>query len=279
MSFEDPFNYPHLVQTPWFMALGNHDYRGDIEGNATAQVAYTYKTNRWIFPSFLYDIQIKLNAELLIKVLVIDTQLICDEGSEQDREDYFKRVEQKFKSLSKLNSVYFIIAGHYPVWSIGYKGSNQCMINKIRPLLHEFKVDAYFCGDDHTMEHISHNYMGSSVEYIVSGATNFVDDIAPNLNTIPANSLKYDLKTDEEQFIGCKNCSGGVVLAKATKNNLNFKYINTYGAVLYQFDVKPKNQPDLTTTTTSTAAYNSANLLAKFNLKVILASLFIMQFM
>ena len=44
-------------------------------------------------PNYLYDIDINLNGELLIKVLVIDTQKICDEGTDKERDEYLKQVD------------------------------------------------------------------------------------------------------------------------------------------------------------------------------------------
>ena len=41
-TFEDVFTEKNL-NMPWFMQLGNHDYYG----NASAQIAYTNKSNRW----------------------------------------------------------------------------------------------------------------------------------------------------------------------------------------------------------------------------------------
>ena len=65
-------------------------------------------------PSYLYDIDINLNTELLIKVLVIDTQKICDEGTESNKDQYLKQIDAKMNQFSKLNPPYFIVAGHYP---------------------------------------------------------------------------------------------------------------------------------------------------------------------
>ena len=46
-SFEKAFTDEHLINTPFFLNLGNHDYRGTVEGNATAQIVYTQMSKRW----------------------------------------------------------------------------------------------------------------------------------------------------------------------------------------------------------------------------------------
>ena len=99
--------------------------------------------------------------------------------------------------------------------------------------MHLNQVDAYFSGHDHTMEHLSQNYLNSTVEYIVSGASNFVDDSTPNMNTVPKNSLKFTWKTGEIQNLTCKNCSGAFVYVTTTKEKMSFKYLNTKGEDIY----------------------------------------------
>ena len=42
-TFEDVYDSEHLIKTPWFHQLGNHDHYG----NAQAQIDYTSKSNRW----------------------------------------------------------------------------------------------------------------------------------------------------------------------------------------------------------------------------------------
>ncbi len=43
-TFEDVFS-EDVLNMPWFMQLGNHDYLG----NASAQIAYSKKSHRWYF--------------------------------------------------------------------------------------------------------------------------------------------------------------------------------------------------------------------------------------
>ena len=54
------------------------------------------------------------------------------------------------------------------VWSIAGHGPLQVLVECLRPLLIEYNVTAYFCGHDHTMQHLHED--DSSVEYFVNGA-------------------------------------------------------------------------------------------------------------
>ena len=61
------------------------------------------------------------------------------------------------------------------VWSVAEHGPTEILVECLRPLLIEYNVTAYFCGHDHTMQHLHEE--DSSVEYFVSGAghnTNFL---------------------------------------------------------------------------------------------------------
>jgi tartrate-resistant acid phosphatase type 5 len=65
-----------------------------------------------------------------------------------------------------LEKFYFNFLGHFPVYSVAEHGSTECLIQKVKPLLHKYKVSAYLSGHDHDLQHISHTDMGSTVEYI-----------------------------------------------------------------------------------------------------------------
>ena len=200
----------------------------------------------------MYDIDIQLNFELLIKVVVIDTQLICDEGSSDEQDAYFQKVEEKIRIASAANAPYFIVAGHYPVYSVGDIGTTDKLVQKLKPILHKYNVQAYFSGHDHTMQHLTDNYMNTTVHYVVSGAAAYVDDSTAHMNTVPNNSLKFAWKTNEDQFNcswcadeRCNMCTGALVLVKATKQNMTFIYLNTHGETIYSdLTLYPKNSAD-----------------------------------
>jgi len=54
------------------------------------------------------------------------------------------------------------------VWSVANHGPSEVLVECLRPLLIEYNVTAYFCGHDHTMQHLHEE--DSSVEYFVNGA-------------------------------------------------------------------------------------------------------------
>ena len=68
--------------------------------------------------------------------------------------------------------VTFISLSHpLPVWSVAEHGPTWELVSKLKPLLEEFGVSAYFCGHDHNMQHIQ----DGGVEYFVVGAGHLID--------------------------------------------------------------------------------------------------------
>lgn len=248
-TYEDVFKSEALMNTPWFFVLGNHDHYG----NASAQITYMEKSKRWIFPNFNYTMAVQSveNPDrTFIKFLFIDTILMCGNTEhdsldseprfdnlrgKQNSQDYFKALENELREISETEKVdYLIVAGHFPVWSIASHGPTKCLVDNLRPLLHKFNVSAYLSGHDHNLQHISDTYLGSEVNFIISGAANFIEDNTDHMNSIPKDSLKY--------FYGdaSKLTNGGFCLFKATPQNLTVTYVESSGLELYQTVLKPR---------------------------------------
>lgn len=72
------------------------------------------------------------------------------------------------------------------------------------------------------------------VDYILSGAANFIDNSTEHINSVPKNSLKYHYG-DSVGVI-----DGGYCLFKATPENMTVTYIESNGLELYQTTVLPR---------------------------------------
>ena len=81
--FENTFERVYAgenLQCPWYFTTGNHDWsmREDEDGqltggNATAQILYSAKSERWTFPDLFYKIDTYLPSGLSQRIVVIDT--------------------------------------------------------------------------------------------------------------------------------------------------------------------------------------------------------------
>jgi tartrate-resistant acid phosphatase type 5 len=268
-TFEDVFDSEHLKNTTWFFLLGkfffekkrhtntfyitlkqlkkgNHDHFG----NASAQVAYTNKSKRWILPSFNYtiDVMIDNGKTHLMSILMIDTVLLCGKLAEKDEDQprfankkeqmfaklYLNSIEEQIKRLNDTDAKYLIVSGHHPVWSVGQIGPVQCVNEKLRPLLHKYDISIYFAGHEHDLQHISDTYMNRTVEYFVSGASCYNKNSTAHINDVPPGSLRYYWSAETELFVG------GFALVKANKNNMTVTFIESNGKELYSTTVRPR---------------------------------------
>ncbi len=121
------------------------------------------------------------------------------------------------------------------IWSVAQHGPTQCLVDKLRPLLHKYGVSAYFCGHDHNLQHISETYMDKTVEHILSGASNFNDNSSEHLKDIPSDSLKFQWTSVNPLMYS------GMALVKANVQNMTITFFETTGKELYQTTILPRN--------------------------------------
>lgn len=169
-SFEGVYTAPAL-QTPWYAALGNHDYRGV----AQAQVDYTRLSTRWRMPSRYYKAAGGTGAALL-DLFVIDTSPLVDRGNydemlQQLARGHLERHEEAAQiawleeALRRSTAPWKIVVGHHPIYS-GDHGDSAELIAHVAPLLEAYGVQAYINGHDHNLQHIRRG----RVDYICTGA-------------------------------------------------------------------------------------------------------------
>ena len=83
-------------------------------------------------------------------------------------------------------------------------------------------------GHDHDLQHLSDTYLDTTVEYIVSGASNFVENSTAHFSSVPPNSLKFFWAENHELV------NGGFCLFQANTNKFTITYVESNGKELYQ---------------------------------------------
>ena len=155
---------------------------------------------------------------------------------------FLSMIENTIREIGESDIPYFIVGGHFPVWSISDHGSTECLIEKLRPLLHKYKVSAYFCGHDHNLQHISDTFQNQTVEYFVSGAANLNSMSTKNILGVPKDSLKF------EWTRGHYVIYGGLALVEATPQEMRIKFVRSknsnwggkQGKILYEKVIYPR---------------------------------------
>lgn len=166
-SFEDIYTAPSL-QTPWYVVLGNHDY----EGSANAQVAYSNHSARWRMPSRYWAQEMSVGGQTAT-FYFLDTTPIARLsnaaarmpllGTADEAREQLQWFEQR---LAADRSAWKIVVGHHPILSSGNHGEAPAVVERVKPLLERYGVQAYFNGHEHDLEHLVEH----DVNYICSGS-------------------------------------------------------------------------------------------------------------
>lgn len=160
VSFEDIyFNYN--LQTDWYVALGNHDYNGNVQ----AQIDYSKISRRWSMPDRYFKKTVKLNDGSKALIVFIDTSpFIKSYYSKGDEIEYNVKTQDTIaqknwlkETLQNTDSTikWKIVVGHHPMYSGGKRKTSQDTkdIEKLlTPIFEQYKVDAYLCGHEHDLQ-------------------------------------------------------------------------------------------------------------------------------
>jgi len=170
-SFEDIYTAGAL-QVPWYVALGNHDYRGVPQ----AQLDYAKTSSRWRMPSRYYKVSGSEVEAPHVDFFVVDTSplvhkyrenvhsVIAQNVASQDVDAQIKWLDQE---LGRSTAAWKLVVGHHTIYSGGSgHGDTPETQELIDPLLKKYGVQAYINGHDHDLQHIRRG----SVDYLCCGA-------------------------------------------------------------------------------------------------------------
>jgi acid phosphatase len=155
-SFEKVYVAPSL-QVPWHTALGNHDYHG----NCDAQIDYSKTSKRWNMPARYFVRTEHIDANNAVDFFFLDTTPMATLDADEMKyhgnvksQDVPKQVAWFESALKASTAPWKIVIGHHPVYSGGPHGDTPYIIEHILPLLENYKVQAYFNGHDHDLQHL-----------------------------------------------------------------------------------------------------------------------------
>ena len=188
-SFENVFTNPALY-ADWYVALGNHDYRGNVQ----AQIAYSDVSRRWNMPARYYSKTFELEDGEKLLMVVMDTNPFIDsyhddpeKYREIDTQDTTKQKNWLIKTLDTKDPAikWKVVVGHHPLYSGGKRKTNQDTLEfekKFADLFDQYKVDAYICGHEHDLQIIQPK--GRFTTQFLSGAGSEVRESGNREGTI-----------------------------------------------------------------------------------------------
>jgi tartrate-resistant acid phosphatase type 5 len=215
-AFEDVYTAPSL-QIPWYVALGNHDHRG----NVAAQVAYSQRSPRWRMPAAHFRHTEPVPGGGTVELFFLDTDPI-----KRSYEAWSRRPVGPFahdelawleRELAASRARWKIVVGHHPVFSGGSHPDTPVLVNHVKPLLERYGVQAYINGHSHALEHI----VVGGVHYVTSGA---------GAKPRPARAIAGTRFVAGERL--------GFAVARVTADTVAIEFVDEFGAVLYRATIE-----------------------------------------
>ena len=168
MSYENVYTGSQL-QCPWYVVLGNHDYRGA----PSAEIAYSDISTRWKLPSKYFKEQFSAGGNESVEMFFMDSNPYQKDllvaGSAYPELNALDTVSQNGwieSGLRNSSAEWKLVIGHHPLYTCGVRKNQRQHMRKFERLFNETHVDAYFCGHEHDLQ--VHKPEGS-VTYFVSG--------------------------------------------------------------------------------------------------------------
>lgn len=163
--FEDVYALPRTgadggtAEIPWYPALGNHDYHGDLK----AQIDYRGRDKRWRMGGTYYKAALDLPAGgPTLDAFMIDTTPICQADTKPGSHQYDNikaqdvAAQQRWleAALACSTADWKLVFGHHAVLSGGFHKSDKVLDAWLTPLLTKYGAHAYVAGHDHDMQHL-----------------------------------------------------------------------------------------------------------------------------
>ncbi len=224
-SYEAIYQGPNSF-APWYVVLGNHDYRG----NPQAQIDYTQVSQRWNMPSPYYSKTFSIDEDSDQKtdllVLFIDTSPLVPEYQNETKyratvaQDAATQLQWIKTQLAGSTAKWKLVVGHHPLYTSGKRyGRPNGIRDILQPIFEEHGVHAYFAGHEHDLQY--NQPEGTTVAHFISGAGS---EIRP---------------VQQRKFTRYAESQAGFLAVTVTDNTLLVQMINDEGNVRYQHQIKP----------------------------------------
>lgn len=169
-SFEQVYNGDQLAKLPWYVVLGNHDHLG----NPASEIQYHQKNPRWNLPAHYYTRVEALPNGGKVRFVFTDTSpfengLYYAIGQSLSAQDS-ARQRKWIDSVTSINdSDWKIVIGHHHIYSGGLRKNDANSVrDALEPVFVRNKVDIYFCGHEHDLQHLKS--AKGPTNYFLSGA-------------------------------------------------------------------------------------------------------------
>jgi len=240
---------------PWYPVVGNHDCRGSVQ----AQVEFSKLQPRWKMNSLYYSFSEAVKGTMARFYFLETCTLVCPTDIPREQvEQQFGSVaytecefynpntwaeSSMWKTFSNINALHsakqfqlewledslresserewrFVI-GHHPILSsTKHRGDNKVLVRDLLPLLKQKNIHGYFCGHDHSLQHLKRDDM----DVFVSGGGGYMDEGSPGKGMHPFKNHP------DEKF---KMSKWGFIIVKLEGAEMTARFIGKSGEELY----------------------------------------------
>ena len=223
LSFEQVYTAAPL-QTAWYVALGNHDYRGCVE----AQIDYGSRSSRWHLPARFYAMEQRIDEATTVQFVFLDTTPFLARyrpgGTELipgvSEQAYLPQLDWLHATLAASTAPWKLVIGHHPIYSGSpFHGGAVELQHLVLPILRAHSVQAYICGHEHDLQHLCAN----GLHYVISGAA------AEHRDTGHCAYSYFSASTL------------GFAAVSLTAQHMQLDFYNAGGQCIYQANIAPSN--------------------------------------
>ena len=162
----------NLKGIPWYAILGNHDYHQGLTAAYTQMDRMRTDDDEWQMPGLVYTVR-----SPHLTLVCIDTASLAPHETDATEvplggagkvKAALDVVDREIAAAALEEPDWLVVAGHYPIRSVGEHGNTLQLSDLLLPILQRRRVDLYICGHDHTLQHLRDDNP-SRLEFIVSG--------------------------------------------------------------------------------------------------------------
>ena len=218
-EFEEVYSSSAL-QIPWYPSLGNHDYRGSVEG----EIEYSGRSTRWKLRSRYYTQTEWVDDSTSMLVVHLDTspfiQKYWTESSvyHMEGQDPKRQLRWLDSVLTVSRAEWTMVIGHHAIYfAEPGNGDSKEMIDQVLPILKRHRVPLYVSGHYHFLQHLRRDAM----DFVVCGGGADTGEVAPR----------------EDIVFGIRSL--GFLSVVATPTELRLKMIDSKNNVLHSLSIQP----------------------------------------
>jgi hypothetical protein len=202
-----------------------------------SQIDRTYEVDEemWTMPARYYIFNYTLPGDGgIVSVINIDTQLIdtehddttsviySDSNWKKVKSAHLKWIDETLEEQSKI-ATWVLVAGHYPIYSVGVNGDNTELLSELHPILVKHQVHAYIAGHDHSNQFFT---MDDGITYIVSAQ-------GAGRGPFGTQGVSYYGISKSTKYMQHYSAECGFSFVKMTEDFMNVSFVNVDGKITF----------------------------------------------